>query len=400
MGGALLLLAAPFAWFAWLCGGQLFVPADALGHTFEHNHAMALEILRTGGTDGAFHPPGYAVFVAAVYGLFGADPGWVRLIQAALLPVPIACAAHVGRALGGRRVAWVAAAFMALHPAAARYATNLHADFLCLLGVSLVAAGALPWLLGGRGSKAATAAGIALALWVRPGWALLGLLLAFGGVTVSGPKRTVTALAPAAVLAVLALAANLLWFPPEPGAFVRGSHTASASLLLGSWQYEDRLWDWRFLGPGDPNYDRFRAQEDGIIASIPGKGRPHPEVKAAIRDAAWQRYRHPPRLFKKLAITSVRLWVLFPTGASPPVQFAFVALDGMIGLLALHGLLGLRRRAWVVVPFLATPWLLHALMHVEPRYAAPARAAWFACAALGACRLAGVRTTRARRGID
>jgi hypothetical protein len=384
--GAILLYLAPLLWFAALCDGALFVPVGDLGHTFAKNHTMALDILRSGGTADAFHPPGYAVFVAAVYGLFGPEPGWVRLVQAAMLPIPIACAARVGRSFGGERVAWFAAAATALHPAVARYATNLHADLLCIVGVSLVAAGAIPALLGKRGSPWMAAGGLALAVWVRPGWALLGPLLVIGGLIVGGPRRTLRALAPAAGLSIAALALNLLWFPPERGAFVRGSHTASASLLLGSWQYEGRIWDWDFVGPGDPNYDAFRAQEDRIIASFPGKGRPHPEVKAAIRAAAWRRYGDPARMVKKLGISAVRLWVLFPTGASPPVQFAFVVLDVAVLFFALRGLLLLRRRAWLALPFLAVPLLLHGLMHVEPRYAAPARAVWFACAALGLVR--------------
>ena len=385
--GVLLLAAAPLLWFWWLCDGQLFAPAEALGHTFGKNHAMAVEILQTGTTSGAFHPPGYAVIVAAVYGALGPEPGGVRIEQAALLGVPVACAAHVGRALGGRRVAYLAAAATALHPALPRYATYLHADLLCAVGVSLLAAGAIPRLLGQKGSRAAAAVGLALALWVRPGWALLGPLLVLGGIAAVGTKQTARTLWPAAALSVLALGANLLWFPPEPGAPVRGSHTASASLLLGSWQYEGRLWDWDFVGPGDVNYERFREQEDAVIESVPGKGRPHPDVKAAIRAAAWQRYRHPPRLVRKVAISGVRLWVLFPTGASPPVQFAFVALDLAVLGFALAGIAALRRRAWLVVPFLAVPLLLHGLMHVEPRYAVPARAVWFACAAVGASRL-------------
>ena len=129
--GVLLLAAAPLLWFWWLCDGQLFAPAEALGHTFGKNHAMAVEILQTGTTSGAFHPPGYAVIVAAVYGALGPEPGGVRIVQAALLGVPVACAAHVGRALGGRRVAYLAAAATALHPALPRYATYLHADLLC-----------------------------------------------------------------------------------------------------------------------------------------------------------------------------------------------------------------------------------------------------------------------------
>lgn len=394
--GVLLLLVLPYLWFWWLCGGEVFVAPGDLGHTFGKNHAMALDLLATGSTDDAFHPPGYAAFVAAVYALFGPEPGWVRIVQAAMLPVPAFCAARVGRALATRGVAQAAALMVVLHPLVPRYATNLHADFLTIVGVSLVAGGAVPALLRRRGSPWMAAVGLALALWVRPGWALLGPLLLVGGALVAGPRRTVRVLWPAAALSTAALVLNLQWFPPERGALVRGSHTASASLLLGSYQYEGRWWDWRFLGPGDPNYDAFRAHEDRIIASIPGKGRPHPDVKAAIRAAAWERYQVPGRGLKKVGISALRLWVLFPTGASPPVQFAFVVLDLIVLLLVLRGLLLLGPRAWVVVPFLVVPLLLHGLMHVEPRYAAPARAVWFACAACGLLPAGVVSTRRGR----
>lgn len=398
--GTAVLLGAPFLWFGLLLGGELFAPAAALGHSEAMYHAMALEILQTGATADAFHPPGYAAFVALIYGLFGAEPGWVRLVQAALLPVPVACAARIGRVLGGRGVALGAAGAMALHPAAARYATNLYSDLLCIVGVSMVAAGLIPVLVGRKGSSWVAAVGLALALWVRPGWALLGPLLVLAVLATGGTRLAGRTLWPVALVSGLALAANLAWFPPEPGAPVRGAHTASASLLLGTWQFEDRLWDWDFLEPGEPNYDRFRAQEDEVIASVPGKGRPHPDVKAAIRSAAWQRYRHPPRLFKKLGISAVRLWVLFPTGASPPVRWAFVLLDVAALLLALVGLRALGRRVWLVAPFVVTPLLLHGLMHVEPRYAVPARAVWFACAAVGVASLAHRWSRRSRPGSE
>jgi hypothetical protein len=381
---ALFLLAAPLIWFVVLCDGELFVPAESLRHSIGKNHTMALEILASGGSTDAFHPPGYAAIVAGIYGLFGPEPGWVRVVQAVLLPVPIFCAMRVGRALGGGGVAWFAALAMALHPAAPQYATNVHSDFLVLVAVSMVAGGALPSLVGGRGSPWMAALGLALAVWVRPAWALLGPLLLLGGFGVAGWRKSVRTLAPAALLSIVVLMVNLAWFPPEPGAVVRGSHAASASLLLGSWQYEGRWWDWRFVGPGDANYERFREHEDAIIASVPGKGRPHPDVKAAIRAAAWERYEDRDRMLKKVAISSVRLWVLFPTGASPPIQFAFVALDLLLLLLALRGLALLGRRSWLILPFLAVPLLLHGLMHVEPRYAVPARAVWYVCAVVGA----------------
>lgn len=347
------------------------------------HHQAALDLLATGRTDADFHPPGYAVFLAAVYFLAGPVPAAVRITQILLLPIIVGATAAAGRALGGPRVGWGAAALMALHPAVPRYALRLHGDLLLVLGVSLVAAGALPLLRGRGGSSLLAGIGLAIAVFIRPPWALLGPLLVLAALVVSGPWRTARVMLLPAVLASAALALNILWFPPEEGALVRGSHAASSSLLLGTFQYDEQQWDWTFLGPGDPTWQRYARARDLVVMKHPGKGRPHPDVKRALRDEAWSRYREPGRLPKKLFIGTARLFVQFPTGAPRNLQWAFIAVDAVIGGLALLGLVRLRRRAPLVLAFVLVPVLLHSVLHVEPRYAVPARGLWYASASVG-----------------
>ncbi len=348
-----------------------------------HHHRAALELLETGRTSADFHPPGYAVFVAAVYFIAGPAPAALRIVQIGLLPIVVAAGAAAGRAIGGRQVGWGTAALMALHPALPRYALRVHGDLLLCLGVALVAAGALPLLRGRKGSSLIAGLGLALAVFIRPPWALLGPSLLLAGLAVGGFWRTGRALALPALLASAVLALNIAWFPPEEGALVRGAHAASSSMLLGSFQFDQQQWDWTFLGPGDPTWERYAESRDEVVLMHPGKGRPHPDVKRALREAAWQRYREPGRLPKKLFIGSARLFVQFPTGAARLVQWAFIAIDVVIGALALLGLVRLRKRALLVLAFLFVPLLLHSVLHVEPRYAVPARVVWYAAAWVG-----------------
>jgi 4-amino-4-deoxy-L-arabinose transferase-like glycosyltransferase len=69
------------------------------------------------GEPTAFRAPGYPLFLAGLYWLFGAGNHLaVQLVQAGLGALTALAVAAIGRELGGARVAWLAGWVVALHP--------------------------------------------------------------------------------------------------------------------------------------------------------------------------------------------------------------------------------------------------------------------------------------------
>lgn len=128
----------------------------------EVSYQLLAESLLAGrgfGFDGvptAFRPPGYPVFLAAIYGTTGSSPGLVRLLQAALGPVLIALTFLVSmRAFRSPRAAVLAALIVAVHPVLIYLSARLLSETLMLVlamaAVSMMMQrprGFRPWELG------------------------------------------------------------------------------------------------------------------------------------------------------------------------------------------------------------------------------------------------------------
>lgn len=90
---------------------------DASGY-----HILAVNLLETGGltwdgeTPTSFRMPGYPLFLAVVYAIAGPAPVAVRLAHAVLSAMTVIPVYFIGRRLGGKSVAAVAAVGVALHP--------------------------------------------------------------------------------------------------------------------------------------------------------------------------------------------------------------------------------------------------------------------------------------------
>lgn len=108
------------------------------------------------GVPTAFRPPGYPVFLAAIYGTIGFSPALVRLFQAALGPVLIALTFSVSmRAFRSPRAAVLAVLIVAVHPVliylSARILSETVMLVLTMAAVSMMMRrprGFRPWELG------------------------------------------------------------------------------------------------------------------------------------------------------------------------------------------------------------------------------------------------------------
>ncbi len=101
-------------------------------------HRTALAILgQAGEADAFFYQPFYALWLALVYGVFGVDPVLARSLQLAFGLVGVGLAYGLGRELGGRRVAAVAALL-----------AGLYGPFVFLEGQLLAESLAVPLLTG------------------------------------------------------------------------------------------------------------------------------------------------------------------------------------------------------------------------------------------------------------
>ncbi len=104
---------------AYLVGlGQLDEPLSFDEQSY-HNLAQSLAAgdgYTSGGKATAFRPPGYPIFVAALYLVFGHSFAIVRLVQAALGAVTLVIVYLIGARLFNPRVGLIAALYGALYP--------------------------------------------------------------------------------------------------------------------------------------------------------------------------------------------------------------------------------------------------------------------------------------------
>jgi tetratricopeptide (TPR) repeat protein len=138
--GALLLFALAWAVrlaaLGELSGTLLFEHPVVDGRRFDL-WAQSLAGLRPAEEGAYFQAPGYPVFVAAIYSVWGRDLLAVRVVQATLGALACVFLALSGRRLGGRRAGWLAGLLLALYPQAVFHdlilqKTSLAVCFLCL----------------------------------------------------------------------------------------------------------------------------------------------------------------------------------------------------------------------------------------------------------------------------
>jgi 4-amino-4-deoxy-L-arabinose transferase-like glycosyltransferase len=132
--------------------------------------------------DGVYHdswfPPGYPLFLAAVYRLFGHSLAAVRLIQALLSAATCGVVLSIGRHAFGARIGMVGAVLLALYPGHLYMAWRLMAETVFTLLVALAVL-AFQRLTERHGTRAAFACGalVAAAALVKSNLLVLGPLL-------------------------------------------------------------------------------------------------------------------------------------------------------------------------------------------------------------------------------
>ncbi len=368
------------------------------------NHYAAVEILQTGRTTMTYHPTGYAYLSGSlvVSALLPHLPLSMLAVQIASLPLAVWGVGRIARQFGGSNCRawgeWGAGLYYPFGYCAATFsnvymtflfATLSFAAFLPLLGGDETAnrsEGRAPGRSLGRSLLVGLLLGLAACL--RPNFGLFGVVfaLALWRSTRSLWEAIIRSLPIAAVSLALLLTMTAL-NPPEPGQFARGSQAMNRSLLEATYQYSHQWWDWTWYeDESDPGFHDYLDHIHRIEAET-GKPKTDPASQAAIGREAWKRILGMPgNTLKKILISSVRIWILIPTQLnSMPVEVAIAVQEFVLLGLTLAGLVGLWGKRGVFL--LAAGVMLvttvqHWFLHVEPRYAMPARGIELALAAI------------------
>jgi len=146
---------------------------DVLAYNLVSGNGFALDTLT------AFRPPGYPLFLAAIYSLFGRDYAWIRIFQAILgalsaLPIYI-----LARQVWSRPVAVLGALGMAAHPILIYFTQAIYPETLmvllaCILLMLTIAPS------GGMSTRRGFLVGLLLGLMslIRPATLVLGVWFA------------------------------------------------------------------------------------------------------------------------------------------------------------------------------------------------------------------------------
>jgi 4-amino-4-deoxy-L-arabinose transferase-like glycosyltransferase len=177
----------------WADGRDL----EALGRFLVTHHGYSMDTVR---------PPGYPMFIAAVYALFGTNLVALRVVESIVATVFVGLVAAVGTSLFGPVAGLISAALAALEPIlvllpATQYSENV---LLLLLGLAFAASFAA-WRRGGWWRWAATGALFGLAILTRPNVTALlpGFVVGFALVHRRERRSWVSPLLAAAAAAVL-----------------------------------------------------------------------------------------------------------------------------------------------------------------------------------------------------
>ncbi len=364
-----------------------------------------------------FRPPGYPYFIAAVYTLFGHAFGAVRLVQALLGVGTALLVGAAAREVGGRRAGLIAGVLAALYGPFVYFDAELVS---ASLEVFLVAASVWLALVAARrpGAWLVVAAGLALgaAVVTRPTYlpvALVGgaWLAAAGGARAGGKA------AAAAIARHLSLyAAAVLLLPVA--ATVRNGVSSG---------------DWVFVASqgGINFYIGNNPQADGITPYVPGQGtgitstyeaparlasqaagrtlRPS-EVSSYWFGRGFEIWRHDPA--RALMLTAKKIALVWNRRELPnnqdskffgPYNSWLFRVPGLpaFSWIAPIGLVALwreRRRAWLLLGFLAVVTLAVAAFFVCDRFRLPLAIALVAGAGLGLDRFLEVAADASRGG--
>ncbi len=363
--------------FFYLRGLRLYAPPDFGGFEPAFNHFAGIEITETGVTTMTYHPTGYAYVTGLIYLLLPNVPFSVIAVQVASLPWLVHLVRRLFGALGGPTAARWGLVVAALYYPFAYYSVVYNSTYFSFLFTTWAMV-LVTDLLGARRSWGRiVGAGLLLGAVVcmRAHFGVLGLFF-FGAIWAARRsfKEALVRAVPMGAVCCGLLLTMVAFNPPEPGQFTRGSHPLSRSLLEATYQYERSWWDWEWtIGE-----DKAFLAEVQRIEAITGKPYTDPATQPLVRDVAWERITGKPlNQLKKIAISTVRVWVLVPTHLQSRGIKVVIACQELLLLgLAVAGLVLVRRNRGVFVLCLgamALPTVMHWFLHVEPRYSLPCK---------------------------
>jgi 4-amino-4-deoxy-L-arabinose transferase-like glycosyltransferase len=324
------------------------------------------------GRPSAYWPPGYPLFLAAIYQLFGVNIVAVRVVQCLVGAATVAVVHRIARRVLDRSGAWLAALATALYP---MFIYSAGADMPVTLQIALIAGGVLLTLVAVERNSARAALGA-------------GLLGAWA-----------TLVAGSALPAFLWFALWMVW--SRDGAAGRG-HSRNLRLALvcllpivlvvGAWTVRNqRAFGRTVLVSTNAGYNLWLGNHPGVKASTgnraerPGAGEvPGMEAEAAriwalpgneaTRDSAFTRRAleiiaaDVPRFLRLSLSKSLELWALYPRPMSE--DRPRLSIEKLASLLS-YGLLLPFALAWLFVSLprsrvallVLVLFLIHSLVH-------------------------------------
>lgn len=340
---------------------QAYIPTTSDGY-----ETIAVNLISGGGYSYEFgkptshREPGYPLFIAAVYELFGRQPGIVLFLQCLLSVLTAYLAFLIGKRLFGERVGLFAAVAYSLYPQAVYYSGYFFRETISALLVTILIYASTRWKEDER-------------------WAL------GGGLCAAGAALTNTGLLPAAVLAGVVLRGRRLAFYFAPVVLACGAWTVRNTLLqgrlvLGSTHGGEELYQALIVPPSDLG----TARQTEIIAADPVytsiSRADEGERNAVLTRASVEWILANPGLYASRAAAGlVKFWRLWPYRRSYDHGYAALVAasllsDGWLVPLGLFGFWLFRRRfkdapaAWLCV---AATWVFYGLVHAVIRYRMP-----------------------------
>jgi len=287
----------------------------------EHYSRLATGLLEHGaylndrGRPSAYWPPGYPLFLAAIYQLFGVNIVAVRAVQCLVGAATVAVVHRIARRVLDRNGAWLAALTTALYPL---FIYSAGADMPVTLQIALIAGGVLLTLVAvEQGSaRAALGAGL-LGAWATlvaasalPAFLLFALWMAWNrdGTAGRSPSRNIR-LALVCLLPIVVIVGA--WTVRNQRAFGRPvlvSTNGGYNLWLGNHPGVKASTGNRAEVPGTDEVPGMEAEAASIWA-LPGN--------EATRDSAFTRraleyiVADVPRFLRLSLSKSLELWALY-----------------------------------------------------------------------------------------
>lgn len=367
----------------------------------------------------AFTMPGYAVFLAGLWGLTGGSDPWtaVRIVQAVLSVLVAWMVWSIARRFG-ERSAWIALAMVAVYPPFTLANSYIGTEALFLFLFTASVHSLLRWS-DTRRAPAAMVAGLTIgaAFLVRPTgalWAVVAVVAITAASRDAGAVAVRRALGQALVVACTAAVIISPWLVRNHalyGEFVAVGTSSGGNVIQGFWQdaHDRTPWPWDLDSVRYSDEDRAIAEiTDAVYAAGPADETDDRPMLAYFGTASTELIRrllaeYPTAVLSARA-SSTAASLVWPHAVSPavahgvPFTVSWVMHAALLAL-SVAGLVLLPRRpdAWIVASVPLYFVGVHAIIFPLWRYYFPGLACGMIIAALAADHLL---TTLSRSAVD